>query len=248
MSPFGKSLATKTDEFSEMFQTAFDLPPLFRKITLQIFGDRLTSACFGTIFNTCCGVGNIHLPKSIFSLETNQPVKGRLGNHPYVSLWSYLDFDFLEWYTWHQEQRRGGGSTPQERATADFAAAAVGKWEMHARCRSRWWEAEDFKAFPPSLLALAKSTLTPYSQPSHCVQKKKFSETWILNLGPGSLECRNRFASRCFKGEQKVNSDGDWDSCHVYFFQPRVAQEGGVELIRLKMSDDSNLRIPLCFH
>ena len=78
--------------------------------------------------------------------------------------------------------------------------------------------------------------------------KKKFSETWILNLGPGSLECRNRFASRCFKGEQKVNSDGDWDSCHVYFFQPRVAQEGGVELIRLKMSDDSNLRIPLCFH
>ena len=162
-------------------------PSHFWKITLQIFGDRLTSACFGTIFNTCCGVGNIHLPKSIFSLETNQPVKGRLGNHQYVSLWSFdLDFDFLEWYTWHQEQRRGGGSTPQERATADFAAAAVGKWGMHARCRRRWWEAEDFKAFPPSLLALAKSTLTPYTQPSHCVHCFSAEEKvfWDLNSEP----------------------------------------------------------------
>ena len=161
-----------------------------------------------------------------------------------------LDFDFLEWYTWHQEQRRGGGSTPQERATADFAAAAVGKWGMHARCRSRWWEISRRSHPPSSHLQRVHPphtgnlpTVSTLSRP-----KKKFSETWILNLGPGSLECRNRFASRCFKGEQKVNSDGDWDSCHVYFFQPRVAQEGGVELIRLKMSDDSNLRIPLCFH
>ena len=34
--------ASKTDEFSEKFQMAFDPPPHFRKIILRIFHDRIT--------------------------------------------------------------------------------------------------------------------------------------------------------------------------------------------------------------
>ena len=39
MHPLGKPTPSKTDEFSEKFQTAFDPPPYFRKVMLQFFSE-----------------------------------------------------------------------------------------------------------------------------------------------------------------------------------------------------------------